>query len=180
MNTPDLRVKRFNVKYLTYIISSESHKQAFWHLSLHFCVFPVLFQHKHLLNCLASLTFDLSDSPLSCCWTESVDLHPFCRLLTSHVSSLVPSSPFAVFPLHLPLCFLQGDRMDREAMKCQVLTVSNHSCESLTLVGNTLECTVPTELQAVPPRELQVEVRHAWSLRSHISTSTFQTCRFGF
>uniref|UniRef100_A0A671V8N1 receptor protein-tyrosine kinase n=1 Tax=Sparus aurata TaxID=8175 RepID=A0A671V8N1_SPAAU len=58
-----------------------------------------------------------------------------------------------------------GDRMDREAMKCQVLTVSNHSCESLTLVGNTLECTVPTELQAVPPRELQVEWRQADSIR---------------
>lgn len=53
----------------------------------------------------------------------------------------------------------QGDRMDREAMKCQVLTVSNHSCESLTLEGNTLECTVPTELQAAPAKELQVEVR---------------------
>lgn len=52
----------------------------------------------------------------------------------------------------------QGDRMDREAMKCQVLTVSNHSCESLTLVGNTLECTVPTELQATSSKELQVEV----------------------
>lgn len=55
---------------------------------------------------------------------------------------------------------LQGDHMDREAMKCQVLTVSNHSCESLTLVGNTLECTVPTELQAATAKELQVEVRH--------------------
>lgn len=48
--------------------------------------------------------------------------------------------------------------MDREAMKCQVLTVSNHSCESLTLEGNTLECTVPTELQATSSKELQVEV----------------------
>ncbi|XP_068169012.1 hepatocyte growth factor receptor isoform X2 [Antennarius striatus] len=60
---------------------------------------------------------------------------------------------------------LKGDRMDREAMKCQVLTVSNHSCESLTLVGNTLECTVPTELQATPPKELQVEWRQADSIR---------------
>lgn len=49
--------------------------------------------------------------------------------------------------------------MDREAMKCQVLTVSNHSCESLTLVGNTLECIVPTELQVATAKELQVEVR---------------------
>lgn len=53
--------------------------------------------------------------------------------------------------------------MDREAMKCQVLTVSNHSCESLTVVGNTLECTVPTQLQAATAKELQVEVRHACS-----------------
>ncbi|XP_041794946.1 hepatocyte growth factor receptor isoform X2 [Chelmon rostratus] len=60
---------------------------------------------------------------------------------------------------------LKGDRMDREAMKCQVLTVSNHSCESLTLVGNTLECTVPTELQAATSKELQVEWRQADSIR---------------
>ncbi|XP_047452432.1 hepatocyte growth factor receptor isoform X2 [Mugil cephalus] len=60
---------------------------------------------------------------------------------------------------------LKGDRMDREAMKCQVLTVSNHSCESLILVGNTLECTVPTELQAATSKELQVEWRQADSIR---------------
>ncbi|XP_077566728.1 hepatocyte growth factor receptor-like isoform X2 [Stigmatopora nigra] len=60
---------------------------------------------------------------------------------------------------------LKGDRMDREAMKCQVLTVSNRSCESLTLVGNTLECTVPNELQAAPAKELQVEWRQADSIR---------------
>uniref|UniRef100_A0A4W6BV19 Hepatocyte growth factor receptor n=1 Tax=Lates calcarifer TaxID=8187 RepID=A0A4W6BV19_LATCA len=53
----------------------------------------------------------------------------------------------------------------REAMKCQVLTVSNHSCESLTVVGNTLECTVPTELQATTAKELQVEWRQADSIR---------------
>ncbi|XP_013865722.1 hepatocyte growth factor receptor [Austrofundulus limnaeus] len=60
---------------------------------------------------------------------------------------------------------LKGDRMDKEAMKCQVLTVSNHSCETLTLVGNTLECTVPTELQAATAKELQVEWRQADSIR---------------
>uniref|UniRef100_A0A7N8WMY0 receptor protein-tyrosine kinase n=1 Tax=Mastacembelus armatus TaxID=205130 RepID=A0A7N8WMY0_9TELE len=53
----------------------------------------------------------------------------------------------------------------QEAMKCQVLTVSNHSCESLTLTGNTLECTVPTELQAATSKELQVEWRQADSIR---------------
>ncbi|XP_032378784.1 hepatocyte growth factor receptor [Etheostoma spectabile] len=60
---------------------------------------------------------------------------------------------------------LKGDHMDREAMKCQVLTVSNHSCETLTLVGNTLECTVPTELQAATAKGLQVEWRQADSIR---------------
>uniref|UniRef100_A0A672YT21 receptor protein-tyrosine kinase n=1 Tax=Sphaeramia orbicularis TaxID=375764 RepID=A0A672YT21_9TELE len=60
---------------------------------------------------------------------------------------------------------LKGDRMDREAMKCQVLTVSNHSCESLILIGNTLECTVPTELQTTTAKELQVEWRQADSIR---------------
>ncbi|KAM3870140.1 hepatocyte growth factor receptor [Diretmus argenteus] len=60
---------------------------------------------------------------------------------------------------------LRGDRMDTEAMKCQVLTVSNYSCESLILVGNTLECTVPTELQATSAKELQVEWRQADSIR---------------
>ena len=61
--------------------------------------------------------------------------------------------------------------MDREAMKCQVLTVSNHSCESLTLVGNTLECTVPTELQTTTSKELQVEVRANGSV--HILLTSF-------
>uniref|UniRef100_A0A3P9LXL3 Hepatocyte growth factor receptor n=1 Tax=Oryzias latipes TaxID=8090 RepID=A0A3P9LXL3_ORYLA len=58
---------------------------------------------------------------------------------------------------------LKGDRMDREAMNCKLLTVSNHSCESLTVVGNTLECTVPPELQN---KELQVEWRQADSIRT--------------
>lgn len=62
--------------------------------------------------------------------------------------------------------------MDREAMKCQVLTVSNHSCESLTLVGNTLECTVPTELQTTTPRELQVEVRPGGSVHMLLNSSS--------
>ncbi|XP_054476074.1 hepatocyte growth factor receptor isoform X2 [Anoplopoma fimbria] len=60
---------------------------------------------------------------------------------------------------------LKGDHMDREAMKCQVLTVSNHSCESLILIGNTLQCTVPNELQAATAKELQVEWRQADSIR---------------
>uniref|UniRef100_A0A8C9ZF29 Hepatocyte growth factor receptor n=1 Tax=Sander lucioperca TaxID=283035 RepID=A0A8C9ZF29_SANLU len=53
----------------------------------------------------------------------------------------------------------------QEAMKCQVLTVSNHSCETLTLIGNTLECLVPNELQAATAKGLQVEWRQADSIR---------------
>lgn len=79
--------------------------------------------------------------------------------------------PF-IFLISPPPPLLQGDRMDREAMKCQVLTVSNHSCESLTLVGNTLECTVPTELQTTASKELQVEVRPSGSV--HVLGFHFQ------
>lgn len=82
-----------------------------------------------------------------------------------HFSTL--TSTLTVLPL------LQGDRMDREAMKCQVLTVSNHSCESLTLVGNTLECTVPTELQTTTSKELQVEVRGAAHVHVHVLVPSF-------
>ncbi|CAL8376223.1 unnamed protein product [Arctogadus glacialis] len=62
---------------------------------------------------------------------------------------------------------LKGSHMDIEAMKCQVLTVSNHSCESLSVVGNTVECTVPQLLQGpARPKELQVEWRQADSVRT--------------
>ncbi|XP_036374056.1 hepatocyte growth factor receptor [Megalops cyprinoides] len=44
----------------------------------------------------------------------------------------------------------------------EVLRVSNHSCEDVHLKGNTLECTVPPELQAVT-RELKVEWKQAHS-----------------
>lgn len=66
--------------------------------------------------------------------------------------------------------------MDREAMKCQVLTVSNHSCESLILVGNTLECTVPTELQAITSKELQVEVRHTLHFLASFQSPRLLVC----
>lgn len=54
---------------------------------------------------------------------------------------------------------LQVPRVDVEAVKGKVLRVSNRSCESVALVGNTLECTVPFELQSAT-RELEVEVRN--------------------
>lgn len=65
--------------------------------------------------------------------------------------------------LSLILC-TQVPRVDVEAVKGEVLRVSNRSCESVTLVGNTLECTVPSELQT-STRELEVEVREARNRR---------------
>lgn len=96
--------------------------------------------------CLFLIRHSFPSSSLPVCCSSSVGFSP-SHLLSSTCSAVAS----------------QGDRMDREAMKCQVLTVSNHSCESLTVVGNTLECTVPTQLQAATAKELQVEVRHARS-----------------
>uniref|UniRef100_A0AAX7TDP8 receptor protein-tyrosine kinase n=1 Tax=Astatotilapia calliptera TaxID=8154 RepID=A0AAX7TDP8_ASTCA len=80
---------------------------------------------------------------------------------------------------------LKGDRMDREAMKCQVLTVSNHSCESLTLVGNTLQCIVPTELQVATAKELNSSLPPSCpptpthpSLLSFCPSSSFHSTEF--
>ncbi|XP_064807398.1 hepatocyte growth factor receptor-like isoform X2 [Oncorhynchus masou masou] len=53
-------------------------------------------------------------------------------------------------------------RVDVEAMKGEVLKVSNRTCESVTVVGNTLECTVPMELRDAT-NELEVEWRQASS-----------------
>ncbi|KAG1939189.1 hepatocyte growth factor receptor isoform X1 [Pimephales promelas] len=51
----------------------------------------------------------------------------------------------------------------QEAVKNgEVLRVSNRTCESVTLVGNTLECTVPMELQTAA-KELEVEWKQATS-----------------
>lgn len=56
--------------------------------------------------------------------------------------------------------------MNQEAVKNgEVLRVSNRTCESVTLVGNTLECTVPMELQSAA-KELEVEVRDSFILSS--------------
>ncbi|XP_051979167.1 hepatocyte growth factor receptor isoform X2 [Xyrauchen texanus] len=53
--------------------------------------------------------------------------------------------------------------VDQEAVKNgEVLRVSNRTCESVTLVGNTLECTVPMELQTAT-KELEVEWKQATS-----------------
>lgn len=64
-----------------------------------------------------------------------------------------------ILEVFLHLC-LQVPRVDVEAVKGEVLRVSNRSCESVTLVGNTLECTVPPELNS-GTRDLEVEVRKA-------------------
>nr|XP_055047607.1 hepatocyte growth factor receptor isoform X2 [Misgurnus anguillicaudatus] len=53
--------------------------------------------------------------------------------------------------------------VNQEAVKNgEVLRVSNRTCESVTLVGNTLECTVPMELQTAT-KELEVEWKQATS-----------------
>ncbi|XP_028814894.1 hepatocyte growth factor receptor isoform X1 [Denticeps clupeoides] len=49
-------------------------------------------------------------------------------------------------------------RVDLEAVKGQVLLVSNRTCEGVTLAGDILECTVPMELQATN-EELEVKWR---------------------
>ncbi|XP_073687661.1 hepatocyte growth factor receptor [Garra rufa] len=63
---------------------------------------------------------------------------------------------FSHFPLQVP-------PVNQEAVKNgEVLRVSNRTCESVTLVGNTLECTVPMELQSAA-KELEVEWKQATS-----------------
>ncbi|KAG9335862.1 hypothetical protein JZ751_003519 [Albula glossodonta] len=58
---------------------------------------------------------------------------------------------------------IQVPRVDVDAVvQGEVLRVSNHSCEGVLLKGNTLECTLPTELQA-GARELEVEWKQASS-----------------
>ncbi|KAI5617246.1 hepatocyte growth factor receptor isoform X1 [Silurus asotus] len=69
--------------------------------------------------------------------------------------TLTPRGSKSVLEIKVP-------RVDVEAVKGEVLRVSNRSCESVTLVGNTLECTVPSELQAAS-RELEVEWMQASS-----------------
>ncbi|XP_030625039.1 hepatocyte growth factor receptor [Chanos chanos] len=53
-------------------------------------------------------------------------------------------------------------RVDLEAVKGEVLRVSNRTCESVTLVGDILECTVPMELHAATSK-LEVEWKQATS-----------------
>lgn len=51
-------------------------------------------------------------------------------------------------------------QMDNEAVKGGVLIVSNRTCESVALAGDTLECVVPADLQAAS-EELEVKWRQA-------------------
>lgn len=75
------------------------------------------------------------------------DRHLSASLILSH------------FPLQVP-------PVNQEAVKNgEVLRVSNRTCESVTLVGNTLECTVPMELQTAA-KELEVEVQDSFILSS--------------
>ncbi|XP_060784391.1 hepatocyte growth factor receptor isoform X2 [Neoarius graeffei] len=69
--------------------------------------------------------------------------------------TLTPRGSKSVLEIKVP-------RVDVEAVKGEVLRVSNRSCESVVVVGNTLECTVPSELHAAT-RELEVEWMQASS-----------------
>ncbi|XP_006633394.2 hepatocyte growth factor receptor isoform X1 [Lepisosteus oculatus] len=53
-------------------------------------------------------------------------------------------------------------QLDKVAVQGEVLKVSNRSCENIHLVGNTIVCTVPMELQA-GNNELEVEWKQAMS-----------------
>ncbi|XP_062317300.1 hepatocyte growth factor receptor isoform X1 [Osmerus eperlanus] len=57
---------------------------------------------------------------------------------------------------------IKGPRVDIEAMKGNLLKVSNWTCEHVLVVGDTLECTIPTQLQATT-KELEVEWRQELS-----------------
>ncbi|XP_066505595.1 hepatocyte growth factor receptor isoform X2 [Hoplias malabaricus] len=69
--------------------------------------------------------------------------------------TLTPRGSKSVLEIKVP-------RVDVEAVKGEVLRVSNRSCVSVALVGNTLECTVPPELQ-MATKELEVEWMQASS-----------------
>ncbi|XP_066561244.1 hepatocyte growth factor receptor isoform X2 [Amia ocellicauda] len=58
---------------------------------------------------------------------------------------------------------IKVSKVDFEAVQGEVLKVSNRSCENIFLVGNSILCTVPMELQA-GTNELEVEWKQATSV----------------
>ncbi|XP_017329813.1 hepatocyte growth factor receptor isoform X2 [Ictalurus punctatus] len=103
---------------------------------------PVATKMKFVLDGFSTRQFDLT-------YVEDPNFEEFQK------PTLTPRGSKSVLEIKVP-------RVDVEAVKGEVLRVSNRSCESVTLVGNTLECTVPSELQT-STRELEVEWMQASS-----------------
>ncbi|XP_060740403.1 hepatocyte growth factor receptor isoform X2 [Tachysurus vachellii] len=103
---------------------------------------PVATKMKFVLDGFSTRQYDLT-------YVEDPKFDEFQK------PTLTPRGSKSVLEIKVP-------RVDVEAVKGEVLRVSNRSCESVVLVGNTLECTVPSELQSAS-RELEVEWKQASS-----------------
>ncbi|MCI4380350.1 hypothetical protein PGIGA_G00239240 [Pangasianodon gigas] len=103
---------------------------------------PVATKMKFVLDGFSTRQYDLT-------YVEDPKFEEFQK------PTLTPRGSKSVLEIKVP-------RVDVEAVKGEVLRVSNRSCESVALVGNTLECTVPSELQTAT-RELEVEWMQASS-----------------
>uniref|UniRef100_A0A4W4DPJ4 Sema domain-containing protein n=1 Tax=Electrophorus electricus TaxID=8005 RepID=A0A4W4DPJ4_ELEEL len=96
---------------------------------------PVATKMKFMLDGFSTRQYDLT-------YVEDPKFEEFQK------PTLTPRGSKSVLEIKVP-------RVDVEAVKGEVLRVSNRSCESVTLVGNTLECTVPSELHTAT-NELEV------------------------
>ncbi|XP_022539754.2 hepatocyte growth factor receptor isoform X1 [Astyanax mexicanus] len=103
---------------------------------------PVATKMKFILDGFSTREYDLT-------YVEDPKFEEFQK------PTLTPRGSKSVLEIKVP-------RVDVEAVKGEVLRVSNRSCVSVTLVGNTLECTVPPELQTAT-KELEVEWMQATS-----------------
>ncbi|XP_062856816.1 hepatocyte growth factor receptor isoform X2 [Trichomycterus rosablanca] len=103
---------------------------------------PVATKMKFVLDGFSTRQFDMT-------YVEDPKFEEFQK------PTLIPRGSKSVLEIKVP-------RVDVEAVKGEVLRVSNRSCESVALVGNTLECTVPSELNS-GTRELEVEWMQASS-----------------
>ncbi|KAI4880943.1 hypothetical protein NFI96_028897 [Prochilodus magdalenae] len=103
---------------------------------------PVATKMKFVLDGFSTREYDLT-------YVEDPKFEEFQK------PTLTPRGSKSVLEIKVP-------RVDVEAVKGEVLRVSNRSCVSVALVGNTLECTVPPELQTAT-KELEVEWMQASS-----------------
>ncbi|KAL6480596.1 hypothetical protein MHYP_G00116290 [Metynnis hypsauchen] len=103
---------------------------------------PVATKMKFVLDGFSTREYDLT-------YVEDPKFEEFQK------PTLTPRGSKSVLEIKVP-------RVDVEAVKGEVLRVSNRSCVNVALVGNTLECTVPPELQTAT-KELEVEWMQASS-----------------